>query len=66
MVYFCVPELKDRTLEEVNELFAAKISARKFAQYQCTTHEDVVRNVKEQKSGTGEVIEIENIRPADC
>ncbi|KAH8647097.1 general substrate transporter [Ilyonectria robusta] len=62
-VYFCIPELKDRTLEEVDELFAARISAREFIGYKCMTHEDIVRNVKEQKTGAGEVFEIEDIRP---
>lgn len=55
--------MKDRTLEEVDELFEAKISAREFIGYTCTTHEDIVRNVKEQKTGAGEVFEIEDVRP---
>jgi hypothetical protein len=48
-------------LEEVNELFAARVSARKFCGYKCATHEDIVRNVSEQKEAVGEVIEIEDI-----
>lgn len=32
--YFFLPELKNRSLEEVEELFAAKVPLRKFSQYQ--------------------------------
>jgi hypothetical protein len=60
-MYICVPELKDRTLEEVNELFAARVSARKFSGHKCATHEDIIRNASEQKGAVAEVIEIEDI-----
>jgi len=39
-VYFCVPETKDRTLEEIDEMFEAKLDARKFKNYQCSRAED--------------------------
>lgn len=32
--YFFLPELKNRSLEELEELFAAKLPLRKFGQYQ--------------------------------
>ena len=32
--YFFLPELKNRSLEELEELFAAKIPIRKFGQYE--------------------------------
>lgn len=35
-VYFYLPEIKNRTLEEVNEMFEAKLPARKFRNYVCT------------------------------
>ncbi|KAI1206086.1 putative maltose permease [Annulohypoxylon truncatum] len=35
-IYFFLPEVKDRTLEEIDEMFEARISARKFRKYHCT------------------------------
>ena len=35
-VWFFLPETKDRTLEEVHEMFEAKEPARKFKTYVCT------------------------------
>jgi SP family sugar:H+ symporter-like MFS transporter len=37
-VYFYLPEIKDRTLEEVDEMFEARLPARKFRKYVCTGH----------------------------
>ncbi|EMC96383.1 hypothetical protein BAUCODRAFT_473149 [Baudoinia panamericana UAMH 10762] len=35
-VYFCLPEVKGRTLEEIDEMFEKKLPARKFLGYVCT------------------------------
>ncbi|KAI5861516.1 putative maltose permease [Durotheca rogersii] len=35
-VYFYLPEVKDRSLEEIDEMFEARVPARKFAKYRCT------------------------------
>ncbi|KAF1935184.1 general substrate transporter [Clathrospora elynae] len=35
-VYFYLPEIKNRTLEEIDEMFEAKLPARKFRNYVCT------------------------------
>ncbi|KAG6358929.1 hypothetical protein INS49_012449 [Diaporthe citri] len=35
-VYFYVPEVKDRRLEEIDEMFLARLPARKFSKYECT------------------------------
>lgn len=35
-MFFLIPETKDRTLEEIDELFEEKIPARRFKQYNCT------------------------------
>ncbi|KAF3809698.1 High-affinity glucose transporter RGT2 [Colletotrichum gloeosporioides] len=35
--YFYIPELKGRTLEEINQMFHARLSARKFRQFQSIT-----------------------------
>ncbi|PVI03905.1 general substrate transporter [Periconia macrospinosa] len=34
-VFFFLPEVKNRTLEEIDEMFAAKLSPRNFRKYQC-------------------------------
>jgi hypothetical protein len=34
-VFFFLPEVKNRTLEEIDEMFEARLSPRKFAKYQC-------------------------------
>ncbi|KAL2005365.1 hypothetical protein VTN00DRAFT_2576 [Thermoascus crustaceus] len=34
-VYFYLPEVKDRTLEEIDEMFEMRLPARKFATYKC-------------------------------
>ncbi|KAJ2894784.1 hypothetical protein MKZ38_007213 [Zalerion maritima] len=34
-VYFFLPEVKGRTLEEIDEMFEAKLPARKFHKYKC-------------------------------
>ena len=34
--WFFIPETRDRTLEEIHEMFEAKVPARKFKGYVCT------------------------------
>lgn len=34
-VFFFLPEVKNRTLEEIDEMFEARLPARKFRTYQC-------------------------------
>lgn len=34
--WFYIPETRDRTLEEINEMFEADVPARKFKTYVCT------------------------------
>jgi hypothetical protein len=55
-VYFYLPEIKNRTLEEIDEMFEARLPARKFRKYVCTGRhvsgvEDTKRNSSE-KDGT--------------
>lgn len=35
-VYFFLPEVKGRSLEEIDEMFLAKVPARRFRKYECT------------------------------
>ncbi|MCJ1394678.1 hypothetical protein MMC18_007558 [Xylographa bjoerkii] len=44
-IYFCLPEVKDRTLEEIDEMFEAKLPARKFRGYKCMIKEMVNEKV---------------------
>ena len=55
--YFFIPEMKDRSLEEVDELFEAGISARKFPSYKCKIVEDAKQDVLRQ--GQVERVEVE-------
>jgi hypothetical protein len=40
-----MPEMKGRSLEELDEIFEAGLPARKFPQYQCRIHEDAMQDV---------------------
>lgn len=35
--FFCIPETRDRTLEEIHEMFQAKLPARKFKGHVCVS-----------------------------
>ncbi|KAH6638432.1 general substrate transporter [Boeremia exigua] len=43
--YFCVPEPKGRSLEELDEIFEAKVSARSFPAYKCQIVETARQDV---------------------
>ena len=34
-IFFFIPETKDRTLEEIDEMFQNRVAPRKFSGYQC-------------------------------
>ncbi|KAH8819242.1 MFS transporter [Xylogone sp. PMI_703] len=63
-VYFYFPEVKDRTFEEIDEMFQERLPARKFSKYVCTRastsgkDNDSVHHVEniamEEKSATKE------------
>jgi len=65
--FFYLPETKDRTLEEIDEMFEAGVPARKFRGYQCAISEiarakivgddEVLDSEKAVMDGTVEVIE---------
>jgi len=46
-IYFYMPEIKDRTLEEITEMFEARLPARKFKTYQCIGHAAAESKVEE-------------------
>jgi len=45
-IYFFLPEVKGRTLEEIDEMFEARVPARKFASYRCTGQHAVVEKIE--------------------
>jgi len=53
-VFFFVPETKDRTLEELDEMFAAKVPARKFSSYVCAGTEQAGERAVVQTLGLDE------------
>ncbi|KAH8897653.1 MFS transporter [Thozetella sp. PMI_491] len=46
--YFMLPETKDRTLEEIHEMFEAKLPARKFKGYKCTVVEAIAGKAEKE------------------
>ncbi len=60
-IFFFIPEVKDRTLEEIDEMFAAELNARKFKGYRCTaTTFGVTKENSDQKAGDVEIVELEH------
>lgn len=67
--FFFMPELKGRTLEEIDELFAEKVPAWKFKSYNTTIQEKAMAEVRKQegsepKGPVSEVIEDEKMSPS--
>ncbi|KAF5008143.1 hypothetical protein FDECE_5579 [Fusarium decemcellulare] len=58
-VYFYLPEVKGRTLEEIDAMFAQKLPARKFRTYKVV--EEMNRGIKEKSSVEVEVCEAERV-----
>ncbi len=60
-VYFCIPELKDRSLEEIDQLFAEKVSVRQFPKYHCTMIEAAVHDVQAKTGMFTDNIEMKHV-----
>ena len=58
-VWLFMPELKGRSLEEVDELFAAKLPAWKFKKFQCSGLN--LQNASREKQQELEKEEVENV-----
>lgn len=52
--FFFMPELKGRTLEEIDELFTNKVPPWKFKTYQTTIQEEALAEVRRQEVLRGE------------
>jgi Sugar (and other) transporter len=63
-MFWFLPETKDRTLEELDELFEAHVPARKFKSYVCVrTREEMDRGAAEEIGAEKEkVVVVENVR----
>jgi hypothetical protein len=59
--YFLLPETRDRTLEEIHEMFEAKLPARKFKSHVCVGVQEMVDKVlgKDLEKESGSVVELE-------
>jgi hypothetical protein len=57
--YFFIPETRDRTLEEIHEMFQAKLPARKFKTYVCTGTETMAKAAIAKEMELGNVDHIE-------
>jgi SP family sugar:H+ symporter-like MFS transporter len=59
-VYFCLPETKDRSLEELDEMFQNGVPTRKFASHTCTGLGSQIRKL-EVKEGDGDLKQKESV-----
>lgn len=55
--WFFIPETRDRTLEEIHEMFEAGVPARKFKSYVCTNTQAMAHAAEKER----EVVHLENI-----
>ena len=55
-IFFFIPETKDRTLEEIDEMFEMKVAARKFSKYVCVGIQQAVEGGTTDKLG----VEVQN------
>jgi hypothetical protein len=49
-IYFCLPETKDRSLEELDEMFQEKVPTRAFQDYECTGLGAQIRQLEERET----------------
>lgn len=47
--WFFIPETRDRTLEEIHEMFEAKVPARKFKGYVCTNTQAMANAARKER-----------------
>ncbi|KAF2740095.1 general substrate transporter [Polyplosphaeria fusca] len=61
-VYFFLPEIKNRTLEEIDEMFDARLPARKFRKHVCTGRYVGDEKEKEKQGDKSAVEHVEEVR----
>ena len=57
----CIPELKGRSLEEIDELFAKRVPAWKFKSFQTTLLADAMQEVKKMDEGGDAAAKVEHV-----
>ena len=60
-IFFYLPETKDRTLEEIDEMFHNKVPARKFAGYQCVASEQAREHGANKMGEKGILEQVESV-----
>lgn len=63
-VYFMLPEVKGRTLEEIDEMFRNKVATRDFEKYVCVEIEEARERGTMNARAFGKVMTIEDDKPA--
>ena len=58
--WFFLPETRDRTLEEINEMFEAGVPARKFKGYNCVGTAAMAAAALKEKDGSVNEVEAAN------
>lgn len=71
IVFFFIPETKDRTLEEIYEMIEMKVTARKFSSYVCAGIQQAVEGGPHDEKTGVEMVNTETIeqttrRKMDC
>lgn len=54
--FFFMPELKGRTLEEIDELFVNRVPAWKFKSYRTTVQQEALAEMRRQESSADEKV----------
>jgi len=60
-IFFFIPETKDRTLEEIDEMFINKVPARKFRTYECVVSEQAREHGAQLGEKGGVLEQVENV-----
>lgn len=64
--YFWIPELKGRTLEEVDQMFSSSVPLRKYGKLHTRSAEEVYSHqIEEVRSGDRAVAATHNVQPVD-
>lgn len=56
--FFLLPEMKDRSLEELDELFQNRVSVRDFKKYQCVSSERAKEVAMKETTGEEKRVEV--------
>lgn len=59
--WFFIPETRDRTLEEIHEMFENNVPARKFKSYVCTSTEAMAKAALKRQEAEGETVHMEDM-----